>query len=860
MIGRPESGSLAARSEIKSKLAFFPDPQVTKTNGLRLSTASSSSTNGTEESQAGWILKHALDLHFLKERPFLEDTPPFDPPLAEYIKEVFIQLDYHKTGTVSREDFDILCRFLDITSSPPQSYRNSGIEWLSSYRTHSPVSPLKADKISDVKYHRSTEGGESEGTSSLSTRPSSIQNPNFLFTFGPRPFWELWPQKKRRKKRLNFEEFTRSLLEQWAKSKGISLSKVNHCFPPIVVPPRRRKGTYRTKYYRLLPEDSTPPSEPKHVVILQRPSSFDDTRTKRFVRNANRISRRCHFLKRLSRRSHFNPLLPRPSQVEALEKQVIQQKGEIKSLREAIHEMRSSLHLSDAQNLALQVLLRKMKDISSGVGASPSSSSEVKPSFASRSVAESEKQLENLVHELREMSQTKYPSVGSSSAHQASYSSNNSTLYNTKLDDSPFEEEIAATSAALGGAKDDLILTQKELQQTVLKLQLKEIELEENSMNLTDAYKALELAQEELNKLRYDLEEAQTALETTKQELSETNDDLAHTKRTLNRTDSTLKETEKRLSQLSQNRLSLVLELNTTREILASSLNKVQDLELKTQKVPYLEARIKELEESRSSKKCKGNEESHLKTTPQTHPLRPLSTIDSGLYSTSSSDSDDSKGGCVKGALLDSALVDDTLKSPPDARPPKPPRLIESNKSDGRFIGFSNPCGPGSSTNVLLHSSSKSVEDKVLLRLRKEIQDLKTKFSDSREQWNQEKSQLIENKILSQFEDPEFQVLEAERIRLSLLEEKIKEVLSMLRALNSMNISPSSLGKLVLDAVEHSIDPNDGEIQVFKFLNHLYHGTRDYERVSGENMIQKALDAIDKENQETGRTIDESHE
>uniref|UniRef100_A0A0K2UR14 EF-hand domain-containing protein n=1 Tax=Lepeophtheirus salmonis TaxID=72036 RepID=A0A0K2UR14_LEPSM len=611
MIGRPESGSLAARSEIKSKLAFFrkkveaqtkeesgfrsphvslADPQVTKTNGLRLSTASSSSTNGTEESQAGWILKHALDLHFLKERPFLEDTPPFDPPLAEYIKEVFIQLDYHKTGTVSREDFDILCRFLDITSSPPQSYRNSGIEWLSSYRTHSPVSPLKADKISDVKYHRSTEGGESEGTSSLRTRPSSIQNPNFLFTFGPRPFWELWPQKKRRKKRLNFEEFTRSLLEQWAKSKGISLSKVNHCFPPIVVPPRRRKGTYRTKYYRLLPEDSTPPSEPKHVVILQRPSSFDDTRTKRFVRNANRISRRCHFLKRLSRRldclksahqreaqrlasskgSHFNPLLPRPSQVEALEKQVIQQKGEIKSLREAIHEMRSSLHLSDAQNLALQVLLRKMKDISSGVGggggvlgapsgmidipsASPSSSSEVKPSFASRSVAESEKQLENLVHELREMSQTKYPSVGSSSAHQASYSSNNSTLYNTKLDDSPFEEEIAATSAALGGAKDDLILTQKELQQTVLKLQLKEIELEENSMNLTDAYKALELAQEELNKLRYDLEEAQTALETTKQELSETNDDLAHTKRTLNRTDSTLKETEKRLSQLSQN-------------------------------------------------------------------------------------------------------------------------------------------------------------------------------------------------------------------------------------------------------------------------------------------------------------------
>lgn len=48
-------------------------------------------------------------------------------------------------------------------------------------------------------------------------------------------------------------------------------------------------------------------------------------------------------------------------------------------------------------------------------------------------------------------------------------------------------------------------------------------------------------------------------------------------------------------------RRSLVLELQTTRELLASSLKKVQDLELESRKVPTLENRIHELERSLSS-------------------------------------------------------------------------------------------------------------------------------------------------------------------------------------------------------------------------------------------------------------------
>ena len=46
--------------------------------------------------------------------------------------------------------------------------------------------------------------------------------------------------------------------------------------------------------------------------------------------------------------------------VHLLEKQVENQQTEITGLRDVVEDLRSSLQLSDAQNLALQVLLKKM--------------------------------------------------------------------------------------------------------------------------------------------------------------------------------------------------------------------------------------------------------------------------------------------------------------------------------------------------------------------------------------------------------------------------------------------------------------------------------------------------------------------
>ena len=130
--------------------------------------------------------------------------------LYQYIKDVFCQLDSQHTGTVSRQDFQALCEILCLDQSPAGA-RGGGLQWLPSYqpRPGTPASPIRLDRIS-----------EAELDSQHHQPPPTT---SFLWTLGPRPFWELWPSKKHKKKKLNLDEFIQSLLELWA---------ATHHFPP----------------------------------------------------------------------------------------------------------------------------------------------------------------------------------------------------------------------------------------------------------------------------------------------------------------------------------------------------------------------------------------------------------------------------------------------------------------------------------------------------------------------------------------------------------------------------------------------------------------------------------------------------
>ena len=74
-------------------------------------------------------------------------------------------------------------------------------------------------------------------------------------------------------------------------------------------------------------------------------------------------------------------------------------------------------------------------------------------------------------------------------------------------------------------------------------------------------------------------------------------------------------------------------------------------------------------------------------------------------------------------------------------------------------------------------------------------------------------------------------------------DEKCRPLISLI-CVRFQKISQKTLGSLVLDAVERSVDPVTNEIQVFKFLNHLYHSTRDYERLAADSLLSRALQAV----------------
>ncbi len=564
---------------------------------LRRGSRKSASRKFSYSNEAGRLLKSALDKHFRNTN--ISNAEHTTKQLDNYISEVFYQLDYHRIGTISREDFQILCEVLDlkIFSRPPSSnsnlqnttYRLSGLEWLSSYRPKSPLSPLRMDRLSEVKYRaekRPTAETGSGCTGSKQQNHVGGEPPNFLFTIGPRPFWELWPQKRRRKRRLNIDEFKRALLEQWARANGMSASRVSALFAPVnpsaVASADAAVTGYRTHRHvrsvRIQPTSLSVNGDAidgasSQISTMQQhqngrgvPRVQYETKTKRFFRSLARASRRVHFIRKLSRRIRRNqdqPQKPRitviPQQqqqqqsrvpvgshrpfvpidavdyatpaptgsvekqrqrVNLLEKQIQHQKSEISGLKGVVEDLRSSLQLSDAQNLALQVLLKKMakEGTDSPVSSSQQSQSErgkqsVPPSsadfrspehvvdarvnFRSKIMDESEKHLENLVRELKEMSQTKYPTYNANSNYGGNGTSSTATSVNNfAMFDDDFSHETSNNN------RSELHAVQEELESTVGRLQEKEFEVEENSMNLREAYCALEKAQQELIKMR----------------------------------------------------------------------------------------------------------------------------------------------------------------------------------------------------------------------------------------------------------------------------------------------------------------------------------------------------------------------
>ncbi|XP_025022183.1 EF-hand and coiled-coil domain-containing protein 1-like, partial [Python bivittatus] len=95
----------------------------------------------------------------------------------------------------------------------------------------------------------------------------------------------------------------------------------------------------------------------------------------------------------------------------------------------------------------------------------------------------------------------------------------------------------------------------------------------------------------------------------------------------------------------------------------------------------------------------------------------------------------------------------------------------------------------------------------------------------------------------------EFQMLETERVRLSLVEEKLLDVLQLLQQLRDLNISKRTLGKILLNTLESCCDSQHGKPPIVEVLDALYHelaackltGNKSLEKTPGHQSLSSSL-------------------
>ena len=577
-------------------------------------------TNVGKDQQPGHLLHSAISRHFRhlhcnRPPPHLQDTPSsaqLSSNLEQYITDLFHQLDPLNQGHVAREDFEALCEVLGITTVAQG--RNS-MEWLSSYkpRPHTPGSPLRMDRLGEAKYPGAR-------------APNNGPPPSFLWTQGPKPFWELWSARKARRKQLNLSEFKERLLEQWAASHGYPVQEARRLLRSKALqgPPKISDQSLKANGQC---SDNVEENGRRRLQILERvgrrrPPSSNVNQTNG---NGPHRGKSTHTNdtenrngKGIGQNGFANGNLPPQttssatrklsgfflrSRKEQLEQQMVGQNAQIADLKDVIEDLRSSLQLSDAQNLALQVALKRMAKAESQLPAAEKSHQyEAK-------VQKSEKQLENLISELKEMSQTRYPTLSSQNCSTSSSSQEHEhpQLATTQLYLSGVQKELRGIATRLSGSPSTTI----------------------KDLSLAEAFDALVEAQAEIEKMRFwkqrnnvalmsllihrsNLEAAEAALAATESSLKEKETELKEARLSLTDTTIRLNESERNINHLQENRWSkyqecspqryshirksLLQELKAAKEVLISSLKNVHDLELESRKVPKLEAQIHHLE------------------------------------------------------------------------------------------------------------------------------------------------------------------------------------------------------------------------------------------------------------------------
>ncbi|XP_072026452.1 EF-hand and coiled-coil domain-containing protein 1-like [Amphiura filiformis] len=266
-------------------------------------------------------------------------------------------------------------------------------------------------------------------------------------------------------------------------------------------------------------------------------------------------------------------------------------------------------------------------------------------------------------------------------------------------------------------------------------------------------------------------------------------------------------------ANLLQNQQSVTVQLEKAREVLSAGLQRVKLLEEQASQVEQLQRRLQEVQSAFSGddgccrRQCCSplRQKNHLiankaahnhdhgvsVTSPERNRNSPTRISYTHLENCTSSDTDDHEQ--MVRAVEGQEASDEETETQKESSP------------------ICNPENHENGTDTMRRAKLSEIQAK-MDKMRKQLQDMSKEKEDMKTKLEQERSHILsqleqKTKVTDKFKR-EIQHLESERVRLSLVENKIRESIVLLQKLKELHLSRRSVGKIIMDSLEISLRDN----------------------------------------------------
>ncbi|XP_073430373.1 EF-hand and coiled-coil domain-containing protein 1 [Dendrobates tinctorius] len=327
----------------------------------------------------------------------------------------------------------------------------------------------------------------------------------------------------------------------------------------------------------------------------------------------------------------------------------------------------------------------------------------------------------------------------------------------------------------------------------------------------------------------------------------------------LSKTEKVLVYLEESNQQLLKEQTEMRRKVEDARQAVLACYSKVKDLEEKSSKVPILQMHIDQLETKLQYYRLEDSKVKLTSPEKKVMTMKPYQSLFKAEHRSPTEDihadhnAEDQIFRSVEGQAASDEEEDKWAGYPADAMQGILSSIscCASGCEDRRIwklltdIIGSDVIDPRDVPALLVERISKLTEE--LTVKEQELRDLEMLMEEIKEPFIDELERKVEDIELLR---TDLQMLETERVRLSLVEEKLLDVLQLLQQLRNLEIPHQELGRVLLNTLERCREPRHGKEHIFDVLDTLYHELSVWELLHHQHSEEEV-----EEEEESGQSL-----